>query len=85
MATHALGAGTVNLCVNVRKPVHRTLGRLAFRADVSMGAFVRWLLLRAGVTTAVERAVADDSPGGPTITREEAEAIANEAKKAFAR
>lgn len=49
MPTHALGAGTVNLCVNVRKPVHRLLGRMAFCADVSMGALVRGIL--AGVET----------------------------------
>jgi hypothetical protein len=82
MPTHALGRGTCNLCVNVRKPLHRTLGRLAFqRGDKSTGAFIRRLFALAGVTTVVERAVAEDSPGGSMITRGEADLIAAQAKK----
>lgn len=48
MSTHALGAGTRNLSVNVRVSLHRALGRMAFLCDLSMGALVRELLTRAG-------------------------------------
>jgi hypothetical protein len=49
MSTNRLGAGTVNLCVNVRQPVHRALGRMAFAVDVSMGELVRRILARARI------------------------------------
>lgn len=46
--TRALGKGTVNLTVNVRRGVRRALGRAAFGLDVSMGEFCRRLFC-AGV------------------------------------
>jgi hypothetical protein len=83
MATHALGRGTCNLSVNVNVSVHRTLGRLAFQSRArSTGAFVRLLLNKAGITTAVVAAVSPDSPGGARITKQEADRIAAEALRA---
>lgn len=55
MATHALGAGTVNLCVNVRRPLHRMLGRMALARDVSMGALVRAIIMSASEIVAQVR------------------------------
>jgi hypothetical protein len=44
MPTHPIGPGTRNLSVNVRTPVHASLGRVANSLDVSMGELVRRLL-----------------------------------------
>lgn len=64
MSTHALGAGTCNLSVNVRRPIRLALGRMAFLVDISMGELVRRMLARAAqiVTGAAraERAAAKD-------------------------
>lgn len=46
MSTRPLGAGTVNLCANVPKSLHRHVGRFAFNVDASMGEVVRRVLSR---------------------------------------
>lgn len=48
MSTHALGIGTCNLSINVRKEVRARLGRAAFVRDVSMGELCRRIFHRAG-------------------------------------
>lgn len=60
MPTNPLGAGTCNLCVNVRRSVHATLGRMAFRADVSLGALVRWAIDRMPTITRTATAAERD-------------------------
>jgi hypothetical protein len=61
MASNPLGAGTCNLCVNVRRSVHSAVGRLAFLHYVSMGALVRWAIARAaGLSRAATAAERDD-------------------------
>lgn len=45
MATKAIGRGTVNLSINVRKRVRTALGRTAFRLNVSTGEFCRRLFV----------------------------------------
>lgn len=45
MATRAIGRGTCNLSINVRKTVRLALGRAAFRLDVSTGEFCRRLFV----------------------------------------
>lgn len=47
MATHPLGPGTVNVSVNMEKPMQRLIGRRAFLLGLSTGAFVRMVLTQA--------------------------------------
>ena len=44
MATHPLGAGTVNVTFNVKLAVRDALGRAAFQINVSRSKFIRRLL-----------------------------------------
>lgn len=56
MSTHAIGPGTCNLSINVRRPFHRALGRIAFSHDISLGRFARWAL---GIAASGEAARAE--------------------------
>lgn len=50
MPSNPLGPGTVNVSVNMRKPMQHAIGRRAFLLGLSTGAFVRMILTQAGAT-----------------------------------